>query len=124
MSLVLNQSATYKWPVRITLPIDGGKRDVHTFDVEFRRLPQSRVNEIIKTVDEQSRGRRGDDEFTVYDTDVAREAIAGWSGVVDDEGTPIPFSESVLDQLLEIPTVASQIIVAFFDSNKDAKRKN
>ena len=127
MALTLSQSATYKWPVRISLPAGGdavGKRDVHTFDAEFKRLPQTRVNEIIQLVRDQERGRRSDEEALVQDTDVAREVLAGWTGVIDDDGKQIPFSETVRDQLLEIPTVASQIVVAWFDSNKDAKRKN
>jgi hypothetical protein len=127
MALTLSQSATYKWPVRITLPAGGdavGKREVHTFDAEFRRLPQTRVNEIIQLVRDQERGRRTDEEALVQDTDVAREVMAGWTGVVDDDGKQIPYSESVRDQLLEIPTVASQIVFAWFDSNKDGKRKN
>ena len=124
MALVLTQSATYKWPVRITLPVDGGRRETHTFDAEFRRLPQSRVNEIIQLVRDQERGRRSDEEQFVQDTDVASEVIAGWTGIVDDDGKAIPFSESTLSQLLEIPTVAPQIVEAFFKSNADAKRKN
>ncbi len=124
MALVISQSATYSWPVRISLPVDGGRREQHTFDAEFKRLPQTRVNEIIQQVRDQERGRRDSEELLVQDTDVAREVMAGWSGVVDDDGKNVPFSESSLNQLLEIPTVASQIVEAFFKSNADARKKN
>ena len=72
------------------------------------------------------RGRADDEE--VEDQGLAREMIIGWSGVLDDEGKEIPFSDSALNQLLEIPTVAGQIIKQFFESTKSekepGKRKN
>lgn len=123
MAFVLKQSATYTWPVTLIIPVDGGRREKHTFDGEFRRLPQSRINEIIRLARLQERGRLDDGE-ELADQDAAREILAGWSGVVDDDGKEVPFTESAVGQLLEIPTVAGQIIRAWFDSLEVAKRKN
>lgn len=122
MSFVLKQSPTYKWPIPLVLPTDGGRREKHTFDGEFRRLPQSRINEVIRLARLQERGKLDDEEL--QDGDLAREVLAGWSGVTDDDGKEIPFSETALGQLLEIPTVAGQIIRAWFDSIEVAKKKN
>jgi len=121
MAFVLSKSATYTWPVRITLATDGGKQTVETFDAEFRRLPQSRINEIVRQARAAERGR---DEDQIEDQDAAREILAGWDGVTGDDGKAIPFSEAALAQLLEIPTVAGQIVKAWFESLKDGKRKN
>lgn len=123
MAFVLKQSATYKWPVQIVLPVDGGRREKFTFDAEFRRLPQARINEMIRTARLMERGKL-DPEDEMADQDGAREIMAGWDGVVDDNAKPIPFSEAALGQLLEIPTVAGQIIRAWFESIEVAKRKN
>lgn len=123
MAFKLQQSATYVWPVKIVLPIDGGKRLTETFDATFRRLPQSRINEIIKLARLQERGRLDEDQ-ELEDQDAAREIMTGWDGVEDDDGKPIPFSEAALKQLLEIPTVAGQIVKAWFGSLAEAKRKN
>jgi hypothetical protein len=123
MAFKLQQSATYVWPVKIVLPIDGGKRETHTFDATFRRLPQSRINEIIKLARLQERGRLEDDQ-ELEDQDAAREIMVGWDGVQDDDGKAIPFSEGALTQLVEIPTVAGQIVRAWFGSLAEAKRKN
>lgn len=122
MAFVLKQSPTYKWPIPLVLPVDGGRREKHTFDGEFRRLPQSRINEVIRLARLQERGKVDDEEL--QDGDLAREVLAGWSGVTDDDGKEIPFSEAALGQLLEIPTVAGQIIRAWFDSIEVAKKKN
>jgi hypothetical protein len=123
MSFVLKQTATYKWPVKIVLAIDNGKREVSTFDAEFKRLKQSRINELLQQVRDQERGRSENDTL-IQDTEIVKELLVGWDGVNDDSGAPIPFSEAALDQLVDIPTVAGQIIKTWFESLQEAKRKN
>jgi hypothetical protein len=123
MAFVLKQSDTYTWPITLILPVDGGRREKHTFDGEFKRLPQTRINEIVRQARAMERGRLNEDEG-LEDQDAAIELLAGWSNVVDDEGNEIPFSTKALDQLLEIPTVAGQIVRAWFESLEVAKRKN
>lgn len=123
MAFVLKQSASYTWPITLIIPVDGGRREKYTFDGEFRRLPQTRINEIIKMARAMERNRASDDEM-LEDQDAAREILMGWSGVVDDNAKEIPFSEGALSQMLEIPTVAGQIVKAWFESLDVAKRKN
>jgi hypothetical protein len=123
LSFVLKQSDSYTWPITLVLPVDGGRREKHTFDGEFKRLPQSRINEIIRLARAMERGRLEESE-ELQDQDAARELLVGWSGVVDDDGKEIKFSDGHLTQLLEIPTVAAQIVRAWFDSIEVAKRKN
>jgi predicted RNA-binding protein with EMAP domain len=125
MAFVLKQKPTYTWPVPLIIPTDGGRREKHTFDGEFRRLPQARVDEYIRMARAMERSRYSEAEAEeINDSDAARELLAGWTGIVDDDGKEVPFSESALDKLLEIPTVASQIVRAWFDSIEVAKRKN
>jgi hypothetical protein len=80
----------------------------------------------MKLAREVERGRAEADE--VEDQGLARELLVGWSGVTDDDGKELPFSESTMTQLVEIPTVAGQVIKHFFDSIKSekepGKRKN
>jgi hypothetical protein len=122
MAFVLKQSASYTWPVPLLIPVDGGRREKHSFDAEFKRLPQSRINEIIKLARALELGR-GDDE-ALDDKSAAKEILIGWTGITDDAGKDVPFSESALDQLLEIPTIAGQIIKAWFNSMEVAKKGN
>lgn len=109
----LVQATTYSWPVSVELPVDGGRTEKASFDAEFKRLTQSRIEEI--------RGLIERDE--IRDVDLVREVLVGWSGVVDADG-PVPFSAQALNQLLDIPTVASSIVYALFQSLTGAKRKN
>ena len=123
MAFVLKQSATYKWPVTIVIPIDGGQKERHTFDGEFKRLPQTRVNELVTQLQLQQRPDIDPDQILPAQ-DAAREILVGWSGIQDESGEEIPFSETALNQLLEMQMVAAQIILAWFNSLEVAKRKN
>lgn len=123
MAFVLSQTSTYTWPVKLTLPVSGGRREVHTFDAEFKRLPQRRINELIQQIRAQERGRR-DDEDLYQDTDAAREILVGWGSVHDDAGKDIPFTDKACEELLDIPTVAGQIVKAWFNSLEAGKKGN
>jgi hypothetical protein len=122
MAFVLKQKDSYTWPVPLLLPGDGGRREKNTFEAEFKRLSQSRLKEIGRIARAIEKGEADEDEMDVQT--MAKEMLIGWSGVVDDAGEPVPFSVAALSQLLEIPSVAAQIVRAFYESYEDAKRKN
>ena len=48
MSFVLKVSDSYSWPITLVLPVDGGRREKHTFDGEFKRLPQIQMTKHWK----------------------------------------------------------------------------
>jgi hypothetical protein len=108
---VIRQAQSYAWPVQLELPVSGGKYEKHSFDAEFKKLPQSRINELLK--------REG-----ITDSDVCREVLVGWKGVFDEKNNELPFSEVSRDELVDIPLVATGIVTAFFESLSGAKRKN
>lgn len=114
MAFVLKQSDSYTWPVTFDVPVDGGRHERQTFDGEFKRLPQSRIREIGEQIDSGE----------VTDASVAAEVLVGWSGVTDDGGKEVPFSQSALQQLLDVPMLAAAIVLAYFNSLAGAKRKN
>ena len=126
MAFVLKQSSSYVWPVTVKLPINGGKFEKQTFDAEFKRLPQTRINklqvEVQARVKSSERNETVDDSIT--DQSIAEELLIGWSGVLDEDGDEVPYTESMKQQLLDIPTLASAIIVAYFDSLTGVKTKN
>lgn len=114
MAFVLSQSPAYSWPVAVEFPIDGGRFEKQTFDVQFRRLPQSRIREVLDPAEGAE----------VSDNQLCREVVIGWSGIQDAKGAEVPFSEKGLGDLLEIPLVAGSIVKAWIDSLAKAKRKN
>ena len=123
MPFTLQQKPTYSWPVPLVIPTDDGQRVKSNFDAEFRRLSQTRINEIVRLAKATERSRSYDEEDELLDQDAARELLAGWSGIVDEKGEEIPFGEASLAKLLELPTVAAQIVRAWFESIDIAKKK-
>lgn len=109
----LNQSPTFFWPVAVNLPTDNGAFDKQTFDGEFKRLTDTRLREIKAKVEAGE----------ITDSAFVREVMVGWKGVTD-EGEAVPFSESNLDRMLEIPGVAGAIITAVVEFVSGLKRKN
>lgn len=119
MSFVLKQSDTYTWPVSFDVPVDGGRHERQTFDGEFKRLPQSKIGPMVAEL-----GRLEDLGELDRITEIAADVLVGWSGVSDDNGKEIPFSQKALEQLLEVPFLAVAVLKAYMDSIKGAKRKN
>ena len=114
MAFKLSKSGSYSWPVTCELPIDGGEYETQVFEATFKRKTQSWITDISKQMD--------DDKVTT--ADVARELVIGWSGITDDTGKDIPFSQAAMDQLLDVPAVAVAIVSAFFRSVMGVKEKN
>ena len=117
MSFVLKQSDTYSWPVSFDIPVDGGRHERQTFDGEFKRLPQSRVAPMVAELDRLDAA--GDLDRL---TEMAGEVLVGWSGITDDTGKDVPFSQKALEQLLEVPMLAVAILLSYFDSLNGAMR--
>lgn len=111
----ITKSDTYSWPVKVKIPTDGGRFHEETFDAVFKRHPASFTKELASRED-------------VTDQDFAKQIVVGFSGIVDDSGAEIPFSESALNKLLEVPAVASALVIAYLESASGqgggAKRKN
>ena len=126
MAFVLNQSQSYSWPVSIQLPADGGKREKSSFDALFKRLPQSRINEIQQLVQQRIKSAERGDELDngVTDQSIAAEILVGWAGILDADGDDVPYSEAVKAQLLDVPMMAGALIEAYFTSLVELKRKN
>ena len=114
MAFVLKKTNSYKWPVTVDVPVDGGKHDRVTFDVECKDLTQSRLLEIAELSSEGS----------LTDVEVAREVMVGWAGIQDEDGKDLPYSITKRDELLEVPMVATAIASAYLESKRGAKRKN
>ena len=109
--LVITQSETYKWPVKVLVAADGGRFDESKFTAVFKRLTQSRIQEISSAED-------------MTDKVLAVEVLQGWEGVQDADGNDVPFNTGNRDKLFDLPSVATTIVMAFMESLAGAKRKN
>lgn len=109
----VNLSNTYSWPVKAYVAQDGGKQEEQNFDAVFKRTGSTRVDEIRATI--------GTDKYDAKA--ICREVLTGWSGVEDANGE-VPFSQGALAAVLEVPTVAPAIVLAFLESTSGSTRKN
>lgn len=110
---VISQSNTYKWPITVEFPIDGGNFEKQTFDAEFRRMTQSQIETWLKKI--------ADGE--AKDADFAAHILVGWKGITDG-AEEVPFSETNRDRLFDIPLVTAALIKAYVSSVAGAKAKN
>jgi hypothetical protein len=126
MGFILEQSPTFSWPITIRERQDGGRYRTHTFDAIFKRLPQSRMDEIVLEYQRIKSWAAKDEVISELPTRaIASEILAGWSGIFEpDNTTQVPYSEEAKAQLLEIETVADVLVATFIDSAEKAKAKN
>lgn len=114
MALKISNSPSFFWPVTINTPADGGTFEKQTFDAEFKRMKISEVEKMVAGVHSGA----------VPGSAAVREFFVGWRGVVDD-GQEVPFSETALEQVLDIPGVAWGIFEAFKEAmSGKARLKN
>lgn len=111
---VISQKSTYTWPVTVEFPTDGGKTERQTFDAEFKRMSQARINEIRALIERNE----------ITDTQLAAEVMVGWEGVNDANGDTVVFTERSRDQLLDVPLVAAAVVMSWLGSLTGVKRKN
>lgn len=108
------KNTSYKWPVTVHIPQDGGKFVKATFTAEFRALPQSEIDSVLQDI------RDGD-----RDADFTERSLIGWSGVQDDDASELPYSDEAKAKLIDIPYVRNALVTAFFESiSGGARRKN
>ena len=114
LAFVLKQSDSYSWPVAFDIPVDGGRHQRVTFDGVFKRVSQSRMREIGQMIQEEQ----------LTEADLVSEILVGWSGITDDDGKDVPFSQAAMERLLDVPMLATAIATAYFGSFAGGKRKN
>jgi len=122
---VLKKGTSFKWPVSFSMPGDGGVQEEHSFDAEFKQLPQSRINKIRE---EAPRRQKEIDEgldptTNLSDVSIADEILVGWDGITDGDKN-VPFTKATKKQVLEIPMLASRLVEVYFEALADQKLKN
>jgi lantibiotic modifying enzyme len=97
MAFVLKKVSSYKWPVTVEVPVDGGKFKKETFTAIFKRMSRSAFNDLVEA---------GDDALV-------DQIIEGWE--YNDENKVMLFDD---------PHVLRGVITAFTDSITGSQAKN
>lgn len=108
MAFVRKKVKTFKWPVTVEEPADGGTFDFSTFDATFKRLGRAEFQRLVD---------KGDLELI-------EAVLVGWEGVKDETEKDIAFTKAALKDLLDDPCFVRGIIAAYLVSLEGAKAKN
>jgi hypothetical protein len=101
---VLQQPDTFKWPVRVPVPMNG-QYGFAEFTATFPNLDEIGIQKLLKT------DERGGPTRT--DADVAPEVLLSFEGVKTPEGGEVPFSEENKAALLRAPRVCNAVVGTF-----------
>ena len=108
MAFVLEKTASYKWEVKVEVPVDGNQFETQAFEAVFKKISRSAFNNLVD---------KGDDALV-------GEILLGWEGVTDEAGKPVAFTEKNKEQLCDDPYVLRALIQAYADSVTGAPAKN
>jgi hypothetical protein len=84
------------------VPTGLDETEEQSFVIEFRQLGTDRLQQLME-------GNQDDESLL-------RELIAGWEGVGDEEGNPLPCTQDNLARLAKIPYVRRPIMEAFWQA--------
>jgi len=105
MAFVRKKVKSFKWPVAVEEPADGGVFETSTFDAVFRRVQVSELKD-------------GDD----FDT--LKTILIGWEGIQDEDGKPIEFSQKALKELSDDACWVRSVVKTYVDALAGAKEGN
>jgi|TARA_B100001094_G_C18076013_1_gene742650 hypothetical protein len=108
MAFVRKKVKTFKWPIKVEEPADGGVFETSTFDAVFKRLPKS---EFQKFADKG-------------DLDLLKSILIGWEGIEDEEGKPVPFSHVTMKEFSDDVYWTRGVLKAYTETFEGAKLGN
>jgi len=108
MAFVLKKTASYKWPVKVEVPVDGGKFESQTFDAVFKKMCRSSFGDLLE---------KGEDALL-------EQILEGWEGINDENGKEVPFTQKNKKELCDDPYVVRALIAAYADSVTGVLAKN
>ena len=108
MAFIRKKVKTFKWPVKVEEPADGGVFEESTFDAVFKRVPRS---EFQKLAD------KGEEELL-------KAVLAGWEGIEDEEGKQVPFSMAAMKEFSDDSYWLRGVLNAYTETFEGAKLGN
>lgn len=108
MAFVRKAVKTFKWPVTIEEPADGGLFDSSTFDITFKRLGRKEFDKL---------GEKGG-------LVLLKAVVLDWTGITDEDGTEIPFSMQALTDFADDPYWVRGVLKAYTETFEGAKLGN
>lgn len=127
MALIINKVKTFKWTVDYEYPVDDDFAEVK-FKAIFKRMPQKFLDDMAKKATPK-KDKNGNDLPLDFDpTDLCKKVVIGWEDVLmtneNGEEVAVPYSKENLENLLEIPFLATYLTKSFYEGQTGKKLKN
>jgi len=125
MAFILEQSPTFTYPLVFREVQDGGRIRSHEFVAVYRRLSQSRMEEVqlayqaIKVA-----AQRGEPIEAIPTRAIADEILDGWEKITTPDGAPVEVTAEAKARFLEVPGMADLLVSAYFEAHDKARSKN
>lgn len=115
------KTESFFYPVTVPVMSDSGAAQLQRFEMRFKRLPRSKLNDLQKL--QESRVEQDEDSLE-RDADYVMEIADGWKEIEAPAGMPLDFTrENVLAVLDSYPAAAGEIVKAFFEATLGGGRK-
>lgn len=123
MPFEIDKGDSYPWTVTLEEPADKGHKP-EKFTAIFARLDQPRINELNELIRERLVAAQAGEDTSemISDIDIAREVLVGWSDITQN-GSQVPFTEELKEQLLTRASFAAFIVMAWNESIGAARKK-
>jgi hypothetical protein len=108
MAFIKKKVQTFKWPVKVEEPSDGGVFDTSEFVAIFKRLPRSKFEKLA------DRGEH----------DMLQAILVGWEDVLDENNKAIPFSQAALKEFTDDAYWIRGVLAAYTETIEGAKLGN
>lgn len=108
MAFVRKKVRTFKWPVSVDEPADGGVFETSTFDATFKRLGRAEFAKL---------SNKGD-------YDLIKAVLIDWNGIDDEDGKPIPFSIEALKEFSDDSYWVRGVLTAYTKTFEGAREGN
>lgn len=108
MAFVRKKVKTFKWPVKVEEPADGGVFSTASFTAIFKRVPRSLFENV-----------EADSELSLL-----KEIVVGWEGIEDEDGSPVAFSKKALEEFSDDPYWIRGVLRSYTETFEGAKAGN
>ncbi|MGQ9370527.1 hypothetical protein [Azospirillum sp. A39] len=106
---VLTKTLRVEWPVKVRVPLDGGRVTEQTFTAVFQVQRDSDVKKL---------------EFATLDVGLLQEALVGAKGIKTPEGEDVEWDEEVKETLIELPHTRLALVAAYNEASAGRRAKN
>ena len=108
MAFVRKKVKTFKWPVTVEEPSDGGTFDSSTFDATFKRVGRKEFSRLSEKGDVQ----------------LLQTIMVDWDGITDEDGQAVPFSVSAIKEFADDPYWIRGVLKAYTETFEGARQGN